>query len=330
MKRKLHFARSIEVISCKRYTILKIKTNQNDKGASSMAQLVKERIRKQYGKLTASQKIICKIAIEKPSLLAIHTAKKIAEFTNTSEATVIRFCYALGYSGYTELQEEIKKSLLIGDQRKGPIQKYRDTEVTLDLSNYAHQVMESDIAYLQQGLQQIDYTSLQEVVKSIVQANRIVVVGFRWCHIPAKWLFSALNAIKGNTHLYTGAVDNADYFLTERDQEWLVIAISFPRHPSETVAMVHSAKELGAKILAITEGEFSPISQVADHLLKITTPQPVATSGMPTLFSMLNVLIKGVMLHDAENVQKRLQHYDEISSKLYSFVGEDEEDFSIF
>ncbi|WP_343206990.1 hypothetical protein [Brevibacillus brevis] len=42
-----------------------------------MAQLVKERIRKQYGKLTGSQKIICKIAIEKPSLLAIHTAKKL-------------------------------------------------------------------------------------------------------------------------------------------------------------------------------------------------------------------------------------------------------------
>ncbi|EJL44075.1 RpiR family transcriptional regulator [Brevibacillus agri] len=293
-------------------------------------QHVKERIRKQYGHLTASQKIISKIALEKPSLLAIHTAKKIAELTNTSEATVIRFCYALGYSGYTELQEEIKKSLLIGDQRKGPIQKYRDTEAALTRDNYAHQVIETDIAYLQQSLQQIDYGLLHQAVQSIMAAHRIVVVGFRWCHIPAKWLFSALNAIKGNTHLYTGAVDNADYFLTEREQEWLVIALSFPRHPSETVAMVHSAKALGAKVLAITEGELSPISQAADLLLKITTPQPVATSGMPTLFSVLNVLVKGVMVHDAARVQQRLQHYDEISSKLYSFVGEEEEDFSIY
>ncbi|WP_312118424.1 MurR/RpiR family transcriptional regulator [Brevibacillus reuszeri] len=295
-----------------------------------MEQHVKERIRKQYGNLTASQKIISKIAIEKPGLLAIHTAKKIAELTNTSEATVIRFCYALGYSGYTELQDEIKKSLLIGEQKKGPFQKYRDSEDTLSLDNFAHQVIESDIAYLQQSLQQIDYRLLQQAIDHIIRANRIVVVGFRWCHIPAKWLFSSLNAIKGNTHLYIGAVDNADYFLTERDQEWLVIAISFPRHPSETVALVHSAKELGAKILAITEGELSPISQAADLLLKITTPQPVATSGMPTLFSILNVLIKGVMVHDSENVQKRLQHYDEISSKLYSFVGDEEDDYSIF
>lgn len=295
-----------------------------------MEQHVKERIRKQYGNLTASQKIISKIAIEKPSLLAIHTAKKIAELTNTSEATVIRFCYALGYSGYTELQDEIKKSLLVGEQKKGPFQKYRDTGDTLSRDNYAHQVIETDIAYLQQSLQQIDYGLLQQAIDHIIRANRIVVVGFRWCHIPAKWLFSSLNAIKGNTHLYTGAVDNADYFLTEREQEWLVIAISFPRHPSETVALVHSAKELGAKILAITEGELSPISQAADLLLKITTPQPVATSGMPTLFSILNVLIQGVMVHDSENVQKRLQHYDEISSKLYSFAGNEEEDYSIF
>lgn len=295
-----------------------------------MDQQVKERIRKQYGNLTASQKIISKIAIEKPGLLAIHTAKKIAELTNTSEATVIRFCYALGYSGYTELQDEIKKSLIVGDPKKGPFQKYRDTEDTLSRENYAHQVIETDIAYLQQSLQQLDYDLLQQAIDSIIRASRIVVVGFRWCHIPAKWLFSSLNAIKGNTHLYTGAVDNADYFLTEREQEWLVIAISFPRHPSETVAMVHSAKALGAKVLAITEGELSPISQAADLLLKITTPQPAATSGMPMLFSLLNVLIKGVMVHDSENVQKRLQHYDEISSKLYSFVGDDDDDFSIF
>lgn len=290
---------------------------------------VKERIRKQFGNLTASQKIISKIAVDKPSLIAIHTAKKIGELTNTSEATVIRFCHSLGYSGYSELQDEIKKSLLMMDQRKGPIQKYRATEDAVTRDSYAHQVIETDIAFLQHGLQQFDYELYQQAIDSIIRANRIVVVGLRWCHIPAKWLFSTLNAIKGNTHLYTGAVDNADYFLTERDQEWLVIAISFPRHPAETIGLVQSAKSLGAKVLAITEGELSPISQAADYLLKVTTPQPVATSGMPTLFSLLNVLIKGVMVHDAANVQKRLQHYDEISSKLYAFVGE-EDDFPFY
>lgn len=293
-----------------------------------MDEHVKERIRKQYGNLTASQKIISKFVIEKPNLIAIHTAKKIADLTNMSEATVIRFCYALGYTGYTQLQDEIKKTLLIADPRRGPIQKYRDSEEILTRDNYAEQVMQTDIAYLQQGLQQLDYGLLDQAARQIISANRIVVVGFRWCHIPAKWLFSTLNAIKGNTHLYTGAVDNADYFLTERDQEWLVIALSFPRHPAETVALVQSAKTLGAKVLAITEGELSPISQMADLLLKVTTPQPAATSGMPVLFSLLNVLIKGVMVYDAKNVQKRLQHYDEISSQLYSFIG-DEDEFTI-
>ncbi|QRG65112.1 MurR/RpiR family transcriptional regulator [Brevibacillus choshinensis] len=293
-----------------------------------MDELVKERIRKQYGNLTSSQKIISKFVIEKPSLFAIHTAKKAADLMNMSEATVIRFCYALGYSGYAELQDEIKKTLLVVDPRKGPYQKYRDTEGVLTRGNYAHQVVEGDIAFLQQGLQQLDYDLYEQAIQSIIAANRIVVVGFRWCHIPAKWLSSALGAIKGNTYLYTGAVDNADYFLTERDQEWLVIALSFPRHPAETVALVKSAKSLGAKVLAITEGELSPISQMADLLLTVTTPQPAATSGMPVLFSLLNVLIKGVMVYDAENVQKRLQHYDEISSQLYSFLG-DEDEFSI-
>lgn len=291
---------------------------------------VKERIRKQYSNLTASQKIITKLVLDKPGLMAVHPAKKIAEMTSTSEATVIRFCYALGYSGYSELQDEIRKSLLLPDQQKGPMQKYHDSSAeVLTRENFIQHAMEADLAYIQQELERVDYELYKEAVESIVRAEKIVIIGLRWCHIPAKWLYSTLNAIKGNTYLYTGAADNADYLITEREQKWLVIALSFPRHPSETISFVHAAKQVEAQVLAITEGELSPISQLADLLLKVTTPQPVATSGMAALFSVMNALMKGVMIFDAEKVQARLRQYDDISRTFYSFVGEDD-DFSTF
>ncbi|ASB89222.1 hypothetical protein CHH92_22690 [Bacillus sonorensis] len=44
-----------------------------------------------------------------------------------------------------------------------------------------------------------------------------------------------LNTIKGNTYLYTGGIDSTNYFFTDRESEWLVIIISFPRHPKTEI-----------------------------------------------------------------------------------------------
>ncbi|MET3290287.1 UNVERIFIED_CONTAM: DNA-binding MurR/RpiR family transcriptional regulator [Brevibacillus sp. OAP136] len=288
---------------------------------------VKERIRTHFAGLTASQRMISRFVLDKPNLIAVHTAKKIGELTNTSESTVIRFSYALGYSGYGEMQEEIRRALLISDQLRGPIEKHQEASgERVTSENFVQQALETDIAYIQQALANADVALFRKAIELIMSVDKIVVVGFRWCHIPATWLSNALNTLKGDTHLYQGAIGNADYLITEHSKKWLVIALSFPRHPAETIAFVKAAKTVGAQVLAITEGELSPISAEADVMLKVTTPQPVATNGMPTLFSILNALVEGVMAAGGDEITHRLQQYDEISSTFYSFTGDEEDE----
>src|SRR5699024_8630359 len=41
------------------------------------------------------------------SFVATNAATEVGEKTNTSETTVIRFCYAIGLKGYAQLQREM-------------------------------------------------------------------------------------------------------------------------------------------------------------------------------------------------------------------------------
>ncbi|MED4572100.1 MurR/RpiR family transcriptional regulator [Brevibacillus agri] len=284
---------------------------------------VQERIRKHYPELTNQQKLAAKYILAEPQIVAQKPAKVVGALSGTSETTVIRLSYALGYSGYSELQNEIRSSLLERVQKEDAISSLRAAAENLrgqdDLLSFN---LEQDVAYIRQTLGGLQKEQLRHAISRIMSAKHILVVGFRSSYAPAHWLAFALNVVKGNAHLYNGPVDDANYLLTQINADWLVIALSFPRYVNETILFTKAAKERGAVVLGITDDELSPVGPIADQVLKVYAPAPTALKGMTAIFSMLNILVSGVVQADGEQVQERLRHYENTSRQIYPFVGE--------
>ena len=71
-----------------------------------------ENTQKHYPHLTKGLKKVAESLRTNPVLFATHPAKKTAEIIDVSETMVIRFCKAIGYAGYGELQKDVQQSLL--------------------------------------------------------------------------------------------------------------------------------------------------------------------------------------------------------------------------
>jgi len=180
--------------------------------------------------------------------------------------------------------------------------------------------MEQDVAYIRQTLGELREEQLQQAVASILAAKQIIVVGFRSSYSSAHWLTFNLNIIRGNAHLYNGPIDDVNYLIKQIDKDYLVIAFSFPRYISETILFAQAAKDKGATILGITDDELSPLGPIADQVLKVYAPSPIAIKGMASIFAMLNILVSGVVQADGEQVQKRITEYEDASRQIYPFV----------
>lgn len=287
---------------------------------------VQERIRKMFPQLTNQQKQAAKYILEQPKQIALQSAKAAGSVSGTSETTIIRLCYALGYSGYSELQDEIRRTLLERVHKGDALASFRHAADEIkDQEDLIAFHMEQDIATIRQTLGELGKERLEEAAGAILCAKQILVVGFRSSYAPAHWLAFALNVVRGNVHLYNGPIDDANYLLTQVDPDWLVIALSFPRYISETVQFAQAAKEKGATIMAITDDELSPLGPVADQLLKVGAPTPAVLKGMAAIFSLLNTLVSAVVQADRERAQQRLAQYEETSRQIYPFVrGTDE------
>ncbi|WHY74521.1 MurR/RpiR family transcriptional regulator [Fictibacillus enclensis] len=285
---------------------------------------INEVIRKNFNTLTNRQKMVAQFILEHPQHIAFQKAKEVGELTKTSETTVIRLCYALGYKGFTHLQKEIQSNLLDNGQTD-PLEKYRVSTGALSQNSVdlIHHIKEQEIAFIEKNLDALDPNLVQKVIEAILYSKKRCIVGLRSSYAAANWLAFSLNIVKGNTHLYRGEIDDAISLISDMDKESLVIAFSFPRYAQETISFVKAAKKKGAKIIAITDNELSPLGSFADLLIKVYTPSPTGLNGMATMFSLLNVIVSGVASSKWEEVHNRINDYEQTSEQFFPFFKQE-------
>lgn len=285
---------------------------------------INERIRSRYQALTSGQKAVAALALKEPQRLAMHTAKEIGAATGTSEATVIRFCSAIGYAGYSALQEAVRQSLLTAKQTDHSLRSIAELPESIDPRQLPRLIAKQDADYMEKTARELDPEALPRAIGLIEAAAKIVVVGLRAAYAPAHWLAYSLNVVHGNTTLHRGETEDAYALISEMNESSLVIALSFPRYTSETVHFVEAARRMSARILAISDDELSPIGRHADVLLKVAAPQPVTLKGITVVFSLLHIIVDSLIARDRERVQRRIDDYEAAGQHFYSFYKEQE------
>jgi DNA-binding MurR/RpiR family transcriptional regulator len=288
-------------------------------------EMYQDRIRKNFNNLTKRQKMIAKYMIDFPKEVAFQTAKQIGQASETSETTVIRLCCILGYSGFSELQKEIQTRLLEDSSTTNPIQNFRETTHTLKDKNLIQHVLEEDKDYIKATLEDIDLKQYQAAVEKLIEAENRIVLGFRSSYGPASWFMFALNIVVGNTTLYRGEIEDANYLLSRINEKSVVVAISFPRYVQETFSFVKAAKKKGACIIAITDDRLSPIGQYADILFRVIAPAPIPLKGITPTFSLLNLLVTSIAATDDPQVHQHMAEYGQHSSEFYPFAKKENE-----
>lgn len=275
---------------------------------------LKERI-KGIEKLSPSQKKVARYIIDNPDQVAMLTAKRVGVNSETSETTVIRLCYALGYSGYNELQKEIRSSLL---RREKTLHEFQDVSYHPSLGKgFIEAVVKEENKYRE--MNEWDDALIEEIVEAINSHKQITVIGLRASFAAAHWLSLTLNILRGNTLIYQSQVGDPNLLLANINSDSLIIAFSFPKYTRETLNFVKAAKKRGATVIGFSDHELSPLFYLSDIFLKVISPKPTLTKGMSILFSLLNVIISGVIRRNESEVEKRMQAYNQSGEDLQLF-----------
>ena len=215
---------------------------------------------------------IASFALENPDEIAFGTVSSIAEQAEVQPSALVRFAQALGYQGFSDMQEifrsRLRDRILNYDERLQQLRQHAPdaTKPNVIFHGFCAASARS-IAALQEKL---DPASLDTAVERLAAAETIYLIGLRRSFPIASYMAYALGKLGVRTMLVDAVGGLAAEQMTFASPGDAVLAISFTPYASETVTLARAAAETGVPVIAITDSPFSPLAQVAGLWIEIS------------------------------------------------------------
>ena len=211
---------------------------------------------------------------------------KLSERVGVSEATIVKFCQHIGYSGYQELKIMLAKSSeeQQGEHIYGPIEANDSPEIILEK---IFQIYDYSFKNTKKILQNSD---LDACISLTLHANRIFFFGFGASGIVALDAEQKFKRIDYTAEAITDSHSQKTVAAILKDDD-LIMAISDSGRTRELIESLNVAKQTQAKIIGITSNMGSPLTKLADITLLTTSKEtPFRGSALASRMAQLTVV----------------------------------------
>jgi DNA-binding MurR/RpiR family transcriptional regulator len=259
--------------------------------------------------LSKKHKAIARFVLDNPDAVAFASASEVGAKTGTSAATVVRFCRALGFEGYLELQQAVRERMSL--QRMSLQRLERQMAKRLAEEDLLTRVLATDIQSIKRTILLASKNRFQAAAQDIRQARQVLIVGSGLAAVLVEYLIYSLQRVDVPTRSVTGGEEPLAMALAFVQPDDLVIGISFRRTPRYALKALEQAKSVGARSIGIADSELSPLLQLADYSFRVVMDSAAHSPSPVAAVSLLNALIVILSLSAPEQTAYSLQKIDE-------------------
>lgn len=259
------------------------------------------------------QRQIARYLLEHYDKAAYMTAARLGHEVSVSESTVVRFVIELGYAGYPEFQKALQELIRT---RLTSFQRMEVTNHLIGNGNVLEKVLLGDMDKIRRTLEGIDQSAFSSAVDALVNAKRIYIIGVRSSATLAGFLNYNLRMVFNNVRLIE-TTSGSELFeqIMDIGAGDVMIAISFPRYSKRIINAVEFARQKKTRVIALTDGEQSPIAGYADELLVAHSDMVSFVDSLAAPLSIINAMIAEVVRRKQGEFSKKLHELEEIWDK---------------
>lgn len=283
-----------------------------------------KKIQESMQDFSKGQKLIANYIMKHYDKAAYMTAARLGEVVGVSESTVVRFAIELGFDGYPKLQKVLQELI---KTKLTSVQRIEVSSNRIGEENILKSVLHSDMEKIKITLDEIDQDNFNNTVETLIKANRIYILGVRSSAPLASFLGFYFNLIFDNVRLvHTTSVSEMFEQILRVGKGDVVIGISFPRYSKRTVTALQFAKNHGAKVVAITDSQESPLTEAADHALIARSDMASFVDSLVAPLSLINALIVAVGMRKKEDLYDMFAKLELIWDEYQVYEKSDEKD----
>jgi DNA-binding MurR/RpiR family transcriptional regulator len=266
--------------------------------------------------LTPSTRRVAEAIRKDPRIVLDNSIAELAETCETSVASVVRFCRAIGLSGYSDLRMSLATELGKQSAQFGPATLGAEIAGSDTLRDMAIKVASLEMLAIDETVAGLDYDLLEKTVFALDQATRILLFGIGASQFVARDLHHKLLRI-GRNAFFMGDTDEAWCGATLADERTVAIGFSHSGATWDTARFLEIARQKQALTVAVTSARDSAVARAADTVLLTYARESSLRAGAMVSriaqLAMVDVLFLGVARLSYDDTIQALRHTLEIT-----------------
>ena len=277
-------------------------------------------IRERYQTLTVSERRIADYVLSNGDRVGGMRVHDLAVVTDVTNSAVIRFCKALGFSGFSEFKYNFASDRAsTSDVYMLPTIKHGD-----GVTDIFNKIFTSNIRSLYETIQNLDMEQATCAVDLMKKARKILWMGTGSSEMTAMHAVFHLMQFGYSTFYATNGVTMRTAALNLQKGD-LAIGISYCGHTRDTVDSLAMARQSGANTIAVTSYKDAPLCRNADVVL-YAPPENIPYMSDGALTSTRNsitcILDSLIITLACQNYDNSLAKIEARNSKVFPTVRE--------
>lgn len=251
------------------------------------------RLRSVSADMTPALERVATAVLNEPDVVLYQSITELADHSKSSEATVMRFCRDLGFSGFQDFKLALARELAMRD----------NTAQINGASDAVQELVATAVMALKETEKLIDRGALEQAAAALVAARHIAIFGVAASAITAEYLAYKFTRIGlmcragRDAHLAMMTAATANESVVQ-------IIVSSSGSTIDAVKVAEVARASKCKVIGITNRSKSPLVGLCDITFVASWPETPLTGGaFPSKISQLlivDALIAAILKADAK------------------------------
>lgn len=278
-----------------------------------------ERLNLSGKRLSKSHRRIADYIVAHYDKAVFMTAAVLGEAVGVSESTVVRFAMALGYEGYPQMQHAMQE---LARHRLTAAQRF-DMSADLAEEEVLPTVIRADMQNIRRTVEQLNGGEFAEVVRRLLSADTIYVLGLRSAAPLAQFFSYYLRFIFDDVREVAAGTTDVFQSIARIRKTDVLVGISFPRYSTRTLEAMRFAHESGAQVIGLTDGPMSPLHKEADICLSARTDMTSFVDSLVAPLSVINALLVALALKKRKELNTHLEKLEGIWDAYSVYINKE-------
>ena len=252
--------------------------------------------------LTAAERRVAQVVLERPQLVAFGTVAELAAQAKAGAATVVRLAAKLGFDGFSSLQTSVQHDLT--RQLRPAVERIRELADQQPVER--HQAIA--LSNVAATLQSVSRDELEAVTAELSDLEHpvLVLAGDAESGVASQFRHD-LDALRAGVVMVNGNDVAVRRQLAASGAAATLMVIDLRRYDRWLLEALAAGRAAGHTVVALSDGPLSPLAMVADHSFTLAARSASPFESHVGTLALLELLVAAVAERLRESAAPRLE-----------------------